>query len=154
MRIYDYISLEGISFDVDGESKKEILVQLSNILAKKVTIDDLNQIIGQLEDREALSTTAIGLGVAVPHCKSAQVDELQIIIGRSPGGVDFQAIDGEPVYLFFLLIAPEESTAEHLKALAKIARLTKNNDLRSELIDCKTPQEIIDFILEKEALVD
>jgi len=154
MRLYDCLSASGVSLEITGKTKAEVLAQLTEVLTKKVTIANPETVLHLLEEREKLSTTGIGFGVAVPHCKSSEVDQLQIIIGRCEEGMDFQALDSQPVYLFFLLIAPETSTAEHLKALAKIARLSKNDTMRKDIMACTSPQAILDYIESNESKFD
>ncbi|MCP4294829.1 MAG: PTS sugar transporter subunit IIA [Proteobacteria bacterium] len=150
MQLYDYLSADGVSFDISGDNKREILEQLSEVLLKKVPIQNARTLVDQLVDREDLSTTGIGFEVAVPHCKSPEINTLQVVIGRSQNGLDFGSLDGKPVKIFFLLIAPEQSSSEHLKALAKIARLSKNDTIRKGLLDCKTALEIVEYIRDHE----
>ena len=152
MRLYDYLSTAGISLEIAGDSKEEILRQLTAVLARKIPLKETETIVEQLVEREDLSTTGIGFGVAVPHCKSTEVDTLQVVIGYSKEGLDFGALDGNPVKIFFLLIAPEGSSAEHLKALAKIARLVKDEEIRESLLNCASAQEIVDYIRDHEGV--
>jgi PTS system nitrogen regulatory IIA component len=95
-----------------------------------------------LLDRERISTTAIGEGVAIPHGKLAGVDRVLGVFARSPEGVDFASMDGEPTHLFFALIAPENAAADHLKALARISRLLKDERFRRRLIAAPNQQEL------------
>lgn len=150
MKITDYLHESCINLNINGTNKSEILVNLVDVLAKSIDLQNSESIISLLEEREKLSTTGIGLQIAVPHCKSSQVDTLKIVIARSDAGVDFQSLDNQDVKLFFLLVAPENSSSEHLKALAKIARFAKDASIRNELLSIQTPQEIFNFIQEKE----
>lgn len=150
MNITDYISDSSINLDIKGTNKSEILINLVQILGQTTSLNDSDEIIHLLEEREKLSTTGIGFQIAVPHCKSAQVNDLKIIIARSQEGVDFQSLDGQNVNLFFLLVAPVQSSSEHLKALAKIARFAKDASIRNELLSLQTSKEIFNFIQDKE----
>ena len=150
MKLIDYINEKGISLDITGKDKFEIITNLVAVLSNSIDIISKENIISLLEEREKLSTTGIGNEIAVPHCKSPEVNQLTIVIGRSDSGIDFQSLDGKPVKLFFLLVAPEHSSSEHLKALAKIARLAKKQSIINELLDIKTSKEILTFIEEKE----
>ncbi len=150
MNLSDYLNESGIVPDIAGESKEAILTNLVEALAQFIPINK-NNIVRLLEEREQLSTTGIGFEVAIPHCKTAEVSELQIVVARSKTGVEFEALDGKPVKLFFLLIAPEKSGSEHLKALAKIARLAKDQDIRKTLFKLDTPKKIFDYIVEMES---
>jgi nitrogen PTS system EIIA component len=103
-----------------------------------------------LLEREKISTTAIGEGVAIPHGKLPGVDKVVGVFARSPEGVDFASLDGEPTHLFFTLIAPEDAAADHLKALARISRLLKDTAFRNRLMKGQTREEIFDIIAEED----
>ena len=96
--------------------------------------------------REALGSTAIGQGIAIPHGKSDSVDNIVGALGISKQGIDFDSLDGEPAYIFFLLVAPIDSAGPHLKALARISRLLKDKFIRDSLksvTDEKTMLKIV-----------
>jgi PTS system nitrogen regulatory IIA component len=99
-----------------------------------------------LFERERLGSTGIGEGIAIPHGKLDDLDQLALSFGRSAHGVDFESMDGKPVHLFFLLVAPENCPGIHLRALAKIARLLKNGSVRKRLASVETIDEIYDII--------
>jgi len=99
-----------------------------------------------LQDREKISTTAIGEGVAIPHGKLPTVEKIWGLFARSLPGVDFASLDGEPTHLFFTLIAPQDAAADHLKALARISRLLKDPDLRQRLLAARSSQDLYDII--------
>ncbi|HQC23908.1 MAG TPA: PTS sugar transporter subunit IIA, partial [Syntrophales bacterium] len=103
-----------------------------------------------LLEREKLGSTGIGDGIAIPHGKLKGLERLVISFGRSRQGVDFDAIDGKPVHIFFLLMAPESSTGQHLKALAKISRMLKDPGFRSDLMAAENAEEIYRKIAEKD----
>ena len=107
---------------------------------------DRQKVLDVLLDRERISTTAIGEGVAIPHGKLAGVDRVLGVFARSPAGVDFASLDGEPTHLFFALIAPENAAADHLKALARISRLLKDDEFRRQLNEAQTQQELYEII--------
>ncbi|MFQ5480956.1 MAG: PTS sugar transporter subunit IIA, partial [Thermodesulfobacteriota bacterium] len=98
--------------------------------------------------REQLGTTGIGHSVALPHGKLKGVNEIKVFFGRSTEGVDFKAIDNEPVHLIFLIIAPENSAADHLKLLACISRILKSQELRRRLMNADDPVSIFNIISE------
>jgi len=103
-----------------------------------------------LMEREKLGSTGIGDGIAIPHGKLKGLDNLLLSFGRSREGVDFESIDGKPVHLFFLLMAPESSTGQHLKALAKISRMLKDERFRSELMSARSAEDLFKTIAEKD----
>ena len=100
--------------------------------------------------RESLGSTGIGDGVAIPHGKVSDLHELVVAFGRSKKGIAFDAIDGKPVHLFFLLLAPENSTGQHLKALAKISKMLKTPNFRKKLIEAKTKSDLYKAIVEQD----
>ncbi len=104
-----------------------------------------------LLERERLATTAIGEGVAIPHGKLDAVGKLVAVVGRAPEGVDFDSMDGRPTHLFFVLVAPENSTGVHLKALARISRLFKDPEFRTRLMQARDAQEIFRVIADEDA---
>jgi fructose-specific phosphotransferase system IIA component len=150
MKISDYLNESSISLNLEGGSKPEILDSLVKILAQSTSINDIEDIIKTLEERENLKTTGIGSGIAIPHCKSSEVDKVHIAIGLSKGGKDFQSLDQEPANLFFLLVAPENAGSEHLKAIAKIARLVRGTKVRQELLELTSSKEVLEYIKAKE----
>jgi len=100
MNLSDYLNGSRIVLNLQGENKKQVLEKLVEILGKQTSINQQN-IVELLEVREKLSTTGIGFGIAIPHCKSSEVSELQVVVGRFEEGVDFNALDGKPVKLLF-----------------------------------------------------
>ena len=99
------------------------------------------EVLEAVEEREAVLSTGIGFGVAIPHARSPAVRELTIVCGVSPVPVPYDSIDGEPVRLFFLIVGPETSAGQHVKVLSRIARLVRRDDLRRQLCAAATPQE-------------
>ena len=109
-----------------------------------------NKLIEALMARETLGSTAIGQGVGIPHAKSDCVKRLVSAFGLSQKGVNFDSLDGEPAYIFFLLLAPEDSAGPHLKALARVSRLLKDKYFRDSLRQCKDDKSIIKIISQED----
>ena len=103
-----------------------------------------------LLEREHFGSQGIGDGIAIPHGKLKDIDELVLSFGRSTEGIDFESMDGKPVHLFFLLVAPETCSGIHLRALAKIARLLKNGSVRKRLGKVDNPEEIFSIIQQED----
>jgi PTS system nitrogen regulatory IIA component len=101
-------------------------------------------------ERERLGSTGIGDGIALPHGKLRELNKLLISFGRSINGLNFDSIDEQPAYLFFLLLAPENSAGIHLKALAKISRMLKDGNFRRRLMGAKSREEIYKIIIDKD----
>jgi len=150
MKLSNYLSEAGISLDIQGQSKSDILSSLVGILEQMVSLKNSAEIVKKLEERENLKTTGIGSGIAIPHCKSTDVDKVYVVIGFSKEGKEFQSLDEKPAHFFFLLVAPEKSGSEHLKASAKIVRLIRDEEVRKDLLELGSPQEVIEYIKLKE----
>jgi PTS system nitrogen regulatory IIA component len=133
-----------------GKEKRAVLEEMAGGLAAKHSFLDAQKVLEVLLEREKISTTAIGEGVAIPHGKLPNVDRVLAIFGRSPRGVDFTSLDGGLTHLFFVLIAPENSAADHLKALARISRLLKDVGFRRRLMQAKTSKELYAIIAEED----
>lgn len=134
MKITDILDSSRIIPDLKGKEKGEVLEEMAAWLgARHRALDDAG-LIKVLREREKISSTAIGDGVALPHGKVPGLDRICALFARSVGGVDFASLDGRPTYLFFLLVAPEDAAADHLKALARVARLLKDDSLREQLM--------------------
>ncbi len=119
---------------LSARDKDEVLAELArNVIARYPTLDGQN-LIQILNEREKLGSTGIGDGIAIPHGKLKQATELVCTFGRSVEGVDFKSLDGRPVHLFFLLIAPENAASVHLKALARISRILRDPAVRTRLM--------------------
>jgi len=106
-----------------------------------------------LFEREKLGSTGIGEGIAIPHGKITGLDQLILSFGRSAVGIDFDAMDGKPVHLFFLLIAPENSAGQHLKTLAKISKMLKDSVFRTKLMAAKSKDELYKIIANQDDLI-
>ena len=146
MLITDLLDKKAIKLDLQATEKEEALEELVNALADVRTLGDKKAILKSLVDRENLGSTGIGQGIAIPHGKTEKVSELLAFLGVSRKGVNFEALDGEPVYIFFLLIAPKESAGPHLKALARISRLLRDNHICQLICKAKDPEEVYRII--------
>ncbi len=142
MKITDLIVDGLIIEELAGASKLEVLREFSGLLEQQGKVPDKEGLTRVLVAREALGSTGIGDGVAIPHGKLKGLREIVLAFGRSSRGVDFDSLDGEPAHLFFLLVAPEDAPGDHLKALAKISRLMKSRELRDSLMEANGPSEM------------
>lgn len=134
MKILDNLNPQAIVPELKATDKNGVLNELSAVLAE-VSGASQEEMVRVLLDRERLGSTGIGGGVAIPHGKLQSLDSLLLAFGRSREGVDFEAMDGKPTHLFFLLLAPEDSTGGHLKMLARISRLLKDSVFRESLMN-------------------
>jgi len=150
MKISELLDPQAIVADLKAKDKSTTLAELTDSLISCESSLDRDDVIAVLQEREKLGSTGIGDGVAIPHGKLAGIPELKLVFGRSHSGVDFESMDGQPAYLFFLLIAPEESVGVHLKTLARISKLLKDVSVRKKLMDAPDQQAIYQVILDQE----
>lgn len=150
MHITEILKKEFIIEDLKARSKRGVLTELSELFAHGSAQADTKHMVDVLMEREKLGSTGIGDGIAIPHGKLKGLDTLLLSFGRSREGIDFESIDGKPVHLFFLLMAPESSTGQHLKALAKISRMLKDEHFRSELLSASGTEALFKAITEKD----
>jgi nitrogen PTS system EIIA component len=152
MKITTVFKHEYIISELKSATKEEALFDLASVLPRASLHYDLDAIVKILMEREKLGSTGIGDGIAIPHGKLQGLGDLLISFGRSKKGVLFDAMDGKPVHLFFLLIAPEHSPGEHLKALAKISRMLKDDVFRKKLLEAKSRDSLYTVIAEKDEM--
>lgn len=151
MNITDLLQKDFIIEELKSKSKKEVLYELSEAFLRGNINIDLDAMVEVLLEREKLGSTGIGDGIAIPHGKLPGLDNLIVSFGRSHTGIDFDSLDGKPVHIFFLLMAPENSAGQHLKALAKISRMLKEEDFRKKLMNTATLDDIYHVIENKDA---
>ena len=151
MKIVDLIQREMIVPALQSTDKKGLLEELATHIAGRNAKIDRESLARVLIDREALASTAIGEGVAIPHGKLGAVTEIIACLGRAPTGVDFDSMDGQPTYLFFVLVAPETSTGAHLKALARISRVFKDPEFRKRLLAAPSAEAMFQVVSEEDA---
>ena len=151
MKIVDFIREDLIVPDLQSKAKLDLLAELADHLAKHNDGVSRDALLKVLVDRERLASTAIGEGVAIPHGKLDAVGKLVACVGRAREGIDFDSMDGRPTHLFFVLVAPENSTGVHLKALARISRLFKDPEFRTRLLAADTAHEMYSVIADEDA---
>lgn len=136
--------------DLQAQTKREVLAEMVSLVRKDQSRFDPETLLQVLLEREKLGSTGIGDGIAIPHGKLDGLTQMVVVFGRSRRGIDFEAMDGRPVHLFFLLLAPENAAGMHLKALAKISRMLKDEGFRQRLLEAARPEDICRVIAEKD----
>ncbi|MCG6974180.1 MAG: PTS sugar transporter subunit IIA [Desulfobacterales bacterium] len=149
MKILDALPREAIIVDLKAIDKKGVLEELVVPIAKIAGIER-EELVKVLMERERLGSTGIGEGIGIPHGKIRGLESLILGFGRSQKGVDFDSMDGMPAHIFFLLITPENSTGLHLKLLARISRILKNDPFKEKLLHATSRDEIYSIIKEEE----
>ncbi|WP_305041237.1 PTS sugar transporter subunit IIA [Geoalkalibacter sp.] len=150
MKISELLDPGAVVAELRATDKNALLEELTVALANVETGLDRALVVDVLKERERLGSTGIGEGVAIPHGKLKNIDHLMLSFGRSRSGIDFDAMDGRPAHLFFLLIAPEDSVGVHLKTLARISKLLKNAQVRQRLLQAADAGDLFRIISEEE----
>jgi PTS system nitrogen regulatory IIA component len=146
VKITDFLTVQSVIPALKSREKSAVLDEMAGWLVSVHPQLNTKRVLDVLQEREKISTTAIGEGVAIPHGKLPGVDHVLGVFARSAEGVDFASLDGEPTHLFFALIAPENAAADHLKALARISRLLKDEAFRHRLMAGETAQDLYNII--------
>jgi mannitol/fructose-specific phosphotransferase system IIA component (Ntr-type) len=148
MVLSDFVRESDIHLELSGETKDDVLATLVGSL--ELPDQDTGFILRVLQRREHLGSTGIGRGVAIPHCRTPVVSQLRIVFGRQPKGVDFDAVDNQPVFYIFLLVAPPiEVSNDYLPVLGRIAQLVKEPDVPQRLGEVTSPAEFLQLLAEK-----
>jgi PTS system nitrogen regulatory IIA component len=151
MKIMDILVRDAVVLDLASPTKNDVLAEMAGALARAESRLDADRLLEVLLERESLQSTGIGEGVAIPHGKLPGLDRLMASFARSRPGVDFESIDGQPTHLFFLLVVPEHSGGQHLKALARISRFFRDAAFRKRLLEAEHADDIFRAIEEEDA---
>ena len=149
MKILDVLYKEAILVDLKSNDKKGVLDELVEPIARIAGIDHEN-LVRVLMERERLGSTGIGGGIGIPHGKLKELESLVLGFGLSRKGVDFESMDGRPTHIFFLLVTPENSTGLHLKLLAQISRILKNDLFKERLLNTADRDEVISIVQDED----
>jgi PTS system nitrogen regulatory IIA component len=150
LKVLDFLNPAAIVVDLQATTKRGVLEELVDLLAKSGKVKDTRATVEILLEREKLGSTGIGQGIAIPHAKTEQTEQVTAAFGLSRRGVPFDSLDGEPVYIFFLLVAPPNAAGLHLKALARISRLLKDKYFRQSLRDVKDAADVLKIIRDED----
>lgn len=150
MLLTDLLTIERIRIPLHATTKEGVLRELVQVIAQQ-PVEDPEEVLRAVREREAVLSTGIGNGVAIPHGKSAVVPELVMAAGRTAEPVEFDSLDGQPVQLLFMLVGPESAAGPHIKALSRISRLIRKDSVREQLINAQTPEEFFRGLKDAEA---
>ncbi len=150
MRLSEILKPQNIRVSLQAISKTEAIGELVDVLAGNGELQEKGKVLDAVLEREATRTTGIGSGLAIPHGKCGGVDHLVMAIGRATTPIDFQAIDGKPVTLIWLLVSPPDKTGPHITALARISKLMTVDKFRRAINEAQTAEQVYDLIIEQE----
>jgi PTS system nitrogen regulatory IIA component len=151
MKITDILKKEHIIENLVSTDKESTLDELSSFLKDKGMVSNKETLQSALMEREALGSTGIGENVAIPHAKISAIDQIVTVFGRSIKGIEFDSLDKEPVHFIYLVLAPMNSSGQHLKVLARISRLLKNKSLRESIISATEANQIYAIIADEDS---
>jgi mannitol/fructose-specific phosphotransferase system IIA component (Ntr-type) len=151
MRLSEILKPENIKIPLEAKTKNDAIAELVSLLATNGEVKEPKKVLDSVLDREATRTTGIGNGLAIPHGKCNGTDHLVMAIGKPATPIDFQAIDGRPVNIIWLLNSPPDKTGPHIHAPARISRLMTIEKFRLALSTAKTGQEMWDIISQQES---
>lgn len=151
MEIKDFLDAKAVKSRLESKTKDEVLEELTDLLEKTGKVTNREEFLRVIREREELGSTGIGYNIAIPHARSTGIKGLTGAFGISKEGIEFDALDKEPVYLFFVLAAPKNAAGDYLKALATISRLLRNRKSRQALMKADTVGEIVKIIKKQKA---
>ncbi len=148
MTLTDALEREYIKVPLQARAKNEIIEELVEVLIKNRPAYNQEEILAAVLAREALGSTGLADGVAIPHAKTAAVDKIALVMGITPEPIDFKAQDGKGSQLFFLVLAPERESSAYIELLASIARATSSPVMRRLMLKALTPEEVLNLLLD------
>ena len=151
MHLSELLNEDAISLALKARDKESCIKELVQLLESAHHVDTKGEILSKVLQRESMMSTGIGNGVAIPHGKTRLLDRLVAACGVSMGGIEFDSMDGEPATLFILLVSPESLRGPHVKALANVSRLLKEESVRESLRRSETPARFLSTLGEAES---
>lgn len=149
MLLTDLLSPDRVKIPLVGSTKDDLLRELVGALGTDASLSEA--VLDAVRQREAVLSTGIGNGVAIPHGKTPGANRLLLAAGVAPQGAEFEALDGKPVQLFFLLVGPESAAGDHVKALSRISRLVQRDSFRRRLVQASSAQDFYAILTEAES---
>jgi mannitol/fructose-specific phosphotransferase system IIA component (Ntr-type) len=147
----ELLTVDRVKVPLGSRTKNDVLRELVELAATRRNTGAVESMLAAVHEREQVLSTGIGGGVAIPHGKTPHIDQLVLAAGLAPNAIDFDALDGQPVQLFFLLVGPESASGAHVKALSRISRLLRRDRLRTDLLAASSSEAFLDVIRRSEA---
>ena len=144
MRLQDYAALDLISLGLVARDKQDLLEKLVDPLIRAGRVRDAGALMAELLKREQVMSTGIGGGIAIPHALTNDIENLALVFGRTRTPMDFQALDGKPVDLVFMLVGPKSASSVYVKLLARVSRVLQNEAFKERLRLAGSPEEILE----------
>jgi fructose-specific phosphotransferase system IIA component len=151
MRLSELLNSNAVTMRLKARNKREALVELVGLLEDAHGFNSQGEILDRVLRREAMMTTGIGNGLAIPHGKARSVDRMAAAVAVIPEGIDFEAEDHQPVHLIVMFVSPEQATTLHVRALANLSRLLKEESVRTNLREAKNAEAFLSALLTAES---
>lgn len=151
MLLSELLSADRVKVPLGSRTKNDVLRELVTLVTHGRNGVDAESILASVRERETVLSTGIGGGIAIPHGKTPYIDQLVLAAGVAPHPIDFDALDGKPVQLFFLLVGPESAAGAHVKTLSRISRLLRREQLRADLLAAQSPADFLRVVRDSEA---
>ena len=146
MRIQDILQKNAIIINLEASKKTELLIQMAQYLASLYDLKDKAMVVQKIMDREAEMSTGIGFGIAIPHARMEGIDRVYMIAARIIKGIEFDAIDEQPVHLIFMMISPANASGPYTQILSSLSRIMSYEEIRQSLIEAETPESFLNVI--------
>jgi len=150
MRVSEILSKDFIIADLNSTDKESAINELIDLFINDPRVDDIEKVRQAVLDREKIMSTGVGKGFAIPHGKTDSVKEIIAAFGRKKDGIEYDALDGNPVNLIFLLVGRDTMISAHIKLLSRVSRMMNKDDFRLRLLNAETSEEIMNVFLEEE----
>jgi len=150
MRVSEILSKDFIIADLNSTDKESAINELIDLFINDPRVDDIQKVRQAVLDREKIMSTGVGKGFAIPHGKTDSVKEIIAAFGRKKDGIEYDALDGNPVNLIFLLVGRDTMISAHIKLLSRVSRMMNKDDFRLRLLNAETSEEIMNVFLEEE----
>lgn len=150
MKVSEILSKEFIIAELNSNDKESAINELIDLFKNDSRVDDIEKVRQAVLDREKIMSTGVGKGFAIPHGKTDSVKEIIAAFGRKKDGIEYDALDGNPVNMIFLLVGRDTMISAHIKLLSRVSRMMNKDDFRSKLLNAETSEEIMNVFLEEE----
>ena len=152
MRLSELLNENAVSLRLKAQTKPEAIVELVSVLEAAHGFNSQGEILDRVMRRESMMSTGLFPGAAIPHGKARSVEHIAAACGVSSGGINFESEDGRPTHLFVLLVSPENATTAHVKLLANISRLLKEEPVRRSLLEARSPEDFLNALRSAESV--
>jgi len=146
MTLLDLINTDVLRIPLKSQTREDLIPEMVDILCDAGKVENRESVVKGIMERESLGSTGLDKGIAVPHTRTNEVDDLCVALGISPDGVDFSSLDGQPSHLFFMILSPPDQSSQHIKILSEIAKISRNEEVCEGLKKSSTPREVMELL--------